>query len=200
MLIDIPVGFIGIIIFLFIFWKRLKEDYSSEIIFKTAFSALTGILIAELIAAKFYPPAFLWFEFLGGIGGLGAAVLSFRVRFYETFEAFIISVFPWLSFIFLKDSVVNSSLISFFAFLVVLTFIFIFYYLDVHYKGFTWYRSGRIGFAGFATILLIFVVRSTIALLGITVLSFLSGYEGMVSAIAALTSFALLFNLGRQKK
>jgi len=35
--------FLGIIIFLFFFWKRLKEDYSSERIFSTAFYILFGI-------------------------------------------------------------------------------------------------------------------------------------------------------------
>ncbi|HKC04767.1 MAG TPA: hypothetical protein VKC54_02760 [Patescibacteria group bacterium] len=192
--------FSGILIFLFIFWKRLKEDYSSEIIFRTASFVLTGILISWLISLRFYPPAFLWFEFLGALAGLSVASFTLRLRFYETLEALIVASLPWLSFLFLKDSVTESSLISFFVFLAVLVFIFVFYYLDIHYKRFSWYKSGKIGFSGLATIGLIFAVRSAIALSGITVISFLSRIEAYVSGIAAILAFTLLFNLGRQKK
>lgn len=193
-------AFAGILVFLFIFWKRLKEDYSSEIIFKTASAILIGILAFWLISLKFYAQGFLWFAFLGALSGLGFAFYSHRVMFYETLEAFVISVLPWLSFFFLKDSVTRSSLISFFAFLSVLVFIFIFYYLDVHYKRFAWYKSGKIGFSGLATTGLIFTVRSAIALSGTAVISFLSGIEAYVSGVAALAAFGLLISLGRQKK
>lgn len=200
MIIDALMAFAGILIFLFIFWKRLKEDYSSEIIFKSATSVLLGLLVGWVFSLKLYPQGFLWLEFLGVIAGLIFASYSYHVRFYETFEAFIISILPWVSFLFLKDSVMSSSSISFIAFLVVLIFIFIFYYLDIHYKSYTWYKSGKIGFSGLAIISLIFIVRSALALSRITVISFLSGYEGYLSLAAALVSIGLLFNLGRQKK
>jgi len=200
MIASISAGFAGILLFLFIFWKRLKEDYSSEIIFKTASSILSGMLVFWLISVKFFPPSFLWLEFLGALIGLSAACFTLRVRFYETFEAFIIAGLPWLSSFFLKDSVVESSLLSFFAFLSTLVFIFVFYYLDTHYKRFAWYRSGKIGFSGLTTTGLIFAVRSAIALSGISVISFLERIEVYASGAIAVTAFTLLFNLGRQKK
>lgn len=132
--------------------------------------------------------------------GLTFAAYNFRVRFYETLEAFSVSILPWVSFVFLKNSVTTSSLISFIAFLATLVFIFIFYYLDIHYKNFTWYKSGKIGFSGLATLGLIFAVRFALATTGITMISFLSRYESILSGIAAVVCTGLIFNLGRQKK
>ncbi len=198
---SILTNLVGILVFLFIFWKRLREDYSADIIFKAAFLILSGVLIGFLFSLKFFPQAFLWLAFAGGLLGLGFALFSLRVKFYETFEALIISALPWTSFVFLQNSVAASSLSSFFAFLGVLIFIFISYYLDAHYKNFNWYKSGKIGFAGTTTLSLVFVVRAVLAIFGIPVISFVSlRLEAVISSMAALICFALLFNLGRTKE
>lgn len=198
MLIEIAAGLLGTIVFLFIFWKRLKEDYSSEIVFKSSFNILLGILVGWGISFKFYPPGFLWLSFLGGVLGLAVSVLRFRVRAYETLEAFVIGVLPWTSFVFLADSVLNSSLISFIGFLVTLLVVFFSYYIDQHYKNFAWYKSGKIGFAGLATLALVFLIRSAIAISQTPVLSFVSfKIEAVVSGSLAFICFILIYNLGR---
>lgn len=198
---SILANLLGIFVFLFVFWKRLREDYSSEIIFKAAFDILAGILIGFLISLKFLPSASFWFAFIGASLGLGLAILRLKVRFYETFEGLIISSFPWLSFIFLLDSVLHSSLSSFLAFVAILIFVFISYYLDTHYKNFTWYRSGKIGFAGLLTLGLFFIVRSVLAIFTIHMLSFVSlRVEAIVSGAVAFVCFILLFNLGRNEQ
>lgn len=195
---SLAVNILGIFVFLFIFWKRLREDYSSEIIFKAAFFILIGILIGFLVSFKFLTIASFWFTLVGAFWGLGFAIFNLRVRFYETLEAFIISAFPWLSFIFLLDSVFHSSLSSFLAFVGILIFVFISYYLDTHYKNFTWYKSGRIGFAGLVTLSLFFIVRSVLAIFTIHMLSFVGlKVEAIISGAAAFVCFILLFNLGR---
>ena len=123
------------------------------------------------------------------------------MKFYETLEAFIISAFPWLSFIFLLDSVTDSSLSSFLAFIAILIFVFISYYLDAHYKNFTWYRSGKIGFAGIVTLSLFFIARSLLAIFRINVISFVSsGAEAVISGAAAFICFVLLFNLAKVER
>lgn len=195
------VNFLGILVFLFIFWRRLREDYSSEIIFKAAFYILIGVLVGFLISFKFISIASFWFMFIGANLGLGLSILTLKVKFYETFEALIISSFPWISFIFLLDSVIHSSLSSFLAFVAILVFVFISYYLDTHYKNFTWYRSGKIGFAGLLTLGLFFMVRSVLAIFTINMLSFVGfKVEAIVSGAAAFICFVLLFNLGRISK
>lgn len=198
MIADTLATVLGIIIFLFLFWKRLKEDYAAEIIFKSAFYILVGVAVGWVVSFKFFPPAFLWLAFFGALAGLGLSVRSFRVRFYETLEAMIIGSLPWISLTFLKDSVLGSSLPSFIAFLAILVVIFVYYYFGQHYKEFGWYKSGKIGFSGLATLAIIFLVRSGVALAGVPMVSFLGKYEAVASGVAAFVSFMLIFNLGRK--
>ena len=196
MLANIVTSVLGVLLFLFIFWKRLKEDYISEIIFKSAFYILVGLAIAYSLSFYFLPAWFLWVSFAGSLLGLLFGIFTLRVRFYETLEALIISFLPWLSLLFLGDSVSNSSLSSFLAFVITLIMIFVSYWFSDHYKDFTWYKSGKIGFAGLATLALILVIRSVIAIFGIHVLSFVR-QDAIVSGALAFISFLMIFNLGR---
>src|SRR5512146_2032657 len=100
MLVNFVIGFVGMLFVLFIFWKKLKEDYSSEIIFKSSFAIIIGILIGWGIAVRFVPSAFLWLSVIGGLSGLGYANNIHKIRFYETFDAFIIAGLPWISLVF----------------------------------------------------------------------------------------------------
>jgi hypothetical protein len=96
--------------------------------------------------------------------------------------------------------VVKSSLSSFLAFLGILIMLFIAYYFDTHYKGFSLYKSGRIGFTGLAMVALIFLVRSLIAIAKVPMLSFVGIREAPISGVLMLLSLVLLFNLGKVKK
>jgi hypothetical protein len=163
MLINIVVTILAILIFLFIFWKRLKEDYSAEIIFKSATYILVGIGVALTIASNFFPLWFFWASLLGGLTGF-------------------------------------SSLSSFLAFAFMLIMLFASYYFDTHYKRFSWYKSGRIGFAGVSVAIVLFLVRSAIAIFKVPVLSFVGRSELIISGVVTVVSFILLFNLGRIRK
>lgn len=187
------------LIFLFIFWKKLKEDYASEIIFSTSTFILVGILTGFLLSSKFFPVWFFWSEFLGAGSGLLYGIWRFKIRPYEAVEGCVISLFPWLAYLFVKDSVVNSSIISFAAFLVILALIFTYFFLDMRYKSFAWYKSGRAGFSGLATLGLFFLTRSTLAIFFHDVLSFTGKYEAYISGSFAFLVFLLVFNLSRQE-
>lgn len=200
MIINLGVGLTGAVVFLFIFWKRLKEDYSAEIVFRVAFNILVGVAFGYLISFKFFQEGFLWFEFVGALAGLGMACYRFKVRFYETLESMVIGLLPWMSFIFLKNSVVQSSFVSFSAFLIILVLIFLSHFFDQHYRNFSWYRSGKIGFSGLAVLVSIFIIRLGVAMVGVPVISFLRNYEAVISTVAASVGLILLFNLGRQKE
>lgn len=191
--------FLGIVVFLFFFWRRLKDDYASETIFSVSFYMLVGITLAayssRLISASFW----FWLAFLGASLGLLLGVLRYRLRVFETIEAGAISLMPWLGLIFLQDSIKNSSLTSLGAFLVVFALIILFFFLDSHYKGFSWYRSGRIGFSGLSVLGLFFLIRAFIAIAIPNVLSFSGKYEVILSATLAFISFLSFFNLARAK-
>lgn len=191
---------LSLLTFLFLFWKRLKEDYSSEIIFKSAIYILIGIWIGIAFAIKLYPLWFFWTAFVGGLLGLTLAIFKLRVRFYETLEAFIISSLPGLSLIFLSHSATRGSLSSFLAFVIILIMVFVSYYFDTHYKRFTWYKSGKIGFAGVAVAVLFFLVRTAVAIAKVTMLSFVGSSEAILSGLMTIAGFVLLINLGKIKK
>lgn len=199
MLVNLGVGLIGILFFLFIFWKKLKEDYSSEIIFRSSFSVIIGILVGWGISLRFIPSGFLWISGVGALGGLIFANSTYKIRFYESLEAMVVASLPWISLVFLQSSVADSSLISFFAFLITLFMIFVYYYFDQHYKNFTWYRSGKIGFSGLATLLIIFAIRLVVAILRVPVLSFFE-LEVWADAVFLIIAAGLLTNLGRRKE
>lgn len=192
------VNFLGALIFLFIFWKKIKEDHASEVIFSAGTFVILGIILGYFVSARFFKEWFFWLEFLGGSLGLGFSIIRFKIRPYEAIDAFVISLVPWLALTFVKDSIVNSSLISFIAFLACLAAIFVYFFLEGRYKSFFWYRSGKVGFSGLSTLGLFFLTRSTIAIFFHNVLSFSGKSEIYISAIAAFISFLLVFNLSRQ--
>ena len=193
-------NFVGILLFLFIFWKRLKDDYASEVVFKLGFNILIGIGIAVLLSFKFFKIYFFWAALIGGILLLILSLFKIKAKFYEIFEAFIIASLPWFSGIFLLDSVINSSLSSFLGFLFILFIIFISYYIDAHYKNFNWFKSGKIGFTGFATLFIIFLLRFALAIARINVLSFVGRFEAILSGLGMIACYVSLYNLGKLKE
>ena len=190
----------GFLISLFVFWRKLKDDYSSQIIFSLAFFILFGTLLGYVISLWQLKIWFFWLELMGAFVGLTLGVLKFKTRFYEILEAMVVSMLPVLAIFFLNDSVSNSSLVSFIAFTTILFLIFVYYLLDVHYKEFSWYKSGKIGFSGLAVLGLLFLIRAGVAIFYAGVLSFVGKSEVFVSGPLAFMSFLVIFNLGNVKK
>jgi len=178
---------------------RLKEDYSSDLIFKLASHILIGMSVGFIVSNRFFPSFYLWSEFFGSFAGAAIGIYRFKVRPFEISEAFITSALPWISIVFLKDSVIKHSLASFFAFIATLLVIFMAYLLDTRYKSFSWYKSGKIGFVGLATFGAIFMIRLATSLFKIPVLSFVK-YEGLLSGVSAFVCFLLLVYLARDKE
>lgn len=198
MLVKLGTSFLGILFFLFIFWKRLKEDYSSDIIFQIASSILLGMGVGFSVSKMFFPNLFFWLEMAGALLGMAIMIFKFKLRFYETLESLILAGMPMVTLMFFKDSIVNSSLYSFLAFIGLLVLIFLAYWLDVNYKSFTWYKSGRIGFAGLFAAIIFFTARSVIAIFGINMLSCVGKIEPYISLPVAVLCVGLLINLGRK--
>jgi hypothetical protein len=195
----IGVNILGYLVFLFLFWRKLKEDYSAQPIFTTGFYILLSFLIFFFIAFKFLFAYWFWFSLLGIGVGLTIGILRFRLKLYEVIEATICGVFIWLALVFLNDSVIHSSIFSFAGFAVAIAIVGIYYFLDGHYHTFTWYKSGKIGFAGLTSAGIFFLVRAIIAGFYPFVLSFSGKYELYLSAIASFIFFLLTYNLARTK-
>ena len=190
--------FLGIIIFLFFFWKRLKEDYSSERIFSTAFYILFGIGAGFLAVWFFkYQQFWFWASSLGFISGFLLGNYKFELQFFESLEAASIGVLFLLGLIFLADSITFSNTFSLAGFGVIFLLIGFWFFLESKYKNFSWYKSGRVGFSGLLVAGLFFLIRAGVATAFPTVLSFVGGVEGIVSGIVAFSFFLGLYNLSR---
>ncbi len=199
MAIVITSNLIGLLLFLFIFWKKLKEDYIPIQIFNSASFIVVFLLAATLVSDKFFQASKFWLSF-SGIGiGLTIGIARYRLRIFETIEATIIGLFPWLALTFLADAIVNSSTSSLIASGVIVIFIGLYLFLDKHYKRFSWYKSGRVGFAGLTVLGIFFLIRAFVAAVFDNMLSFAMNYEALLSGVAAFVSFLAVFNLARQK-
>lgn len=189
----------GVIFFFFLFWKKLKEDYDSESIFTFAVFIAVGIGIFSFISQSMLPQWWFWASCLGVILGFILGKLKFKFRFFESLEATTIGLLPWLSFVFLQDAISNTSLPSLIAFIVLLLVIAFYTFVDAHYKKFTWYKSGKVGFSGLTTLGLLFLIRAAVAATFPSMLSFLGPIDSIISGVIAFTSFLLVFNLSRQQ-
>ena len=199
MLFGIVASTLGTLVYLFLFWRKLKEDYPASVIFSTAFFILGGVSLFYFVAFKYFKAEWFWAAIFGALAGLFGGVYKYNIRFYETFEALIIATLPWIALTFLADSVKASSLSSFIYFVVIVALIGIFYLLEKHYKNFNWYHSGRIGFSGLAVAGAFFVLRAIFASFFPFVISFVGKFEAIASGIASFITFLLLFNLARSK-
>ena len=199
MLFSVLSTILGVAVFLFLFWNKQREDYPSGEIFSTSFYILLGIGLGLIVSRSFFPSWWFWASAAGLSLGLSLGFFRYRFRFFETFEALVLGILPWLSLVFLSDSISSSSIFSFAAFVVVVALMALYHFLDRHYKSFSWYRSGRIGFSGLTVAGAFFLIRAAVASFFPFVLSFVVSVEAVLSGIAAFGLFLLTFNLARQE-
>jgi len=198
-------GIVGILGFLFFFWRRLKEDYTSTQIFSFAFIVLTFMLSGLFIGLGLYnfshtnyfssQGVWFWGAVIGTIVGFEIGYLKFKLRFFETLEATGISFIFFILTIFLGSSLkqINVKYLAvslFLGFLIVL-----FYFLEARYKKFTWYKSGKIGFSGLMVLGIFFLMRSVVALIDPSMLSFIGKFDAIADSIAAFLFFLSIYNL-----
>jgi len=191
---------VGVLVFLFIFWKRLKEDYIGNQIFGISVIMLISLVLSRMIANQFAPDFWFWFSLIGQIFAISLGVLRYHTKLIETFEAGVVAYLPLFAFYFLSDAVKNSNLSSLFGSVVAALLFVLFFVIDKRYKKFTWYKSGRVGFSGLFVVTLFFVIRSIVALIWDGVLSFSSSYDFYFSMIVVLSSIFVIYKLGRVER
>jgi hypothetical protein len=194
----IAINIIGFFISLYLFWKRLKEDYIANQIFSTAFFSVIGLIIFYLISSKFFSDWWFWATSAGAVVGLSIGVWKYKLKYFETFEAASLGYLIWLSLYFLNDAVTHSNLPSFIGFVTIVILVGLYHFFDNHYKSFIWYRSGKVGFSGLATSTLFFLLRTIVFIFSPHVLSFVPKFEIYLSALASFLFAFLTYNLSRE--
>lgn len=189
--------FLGsLILFLFFFWRRLREDFDAHVIFRSGFMMAIGFGIGQILFAALIPRLFpasnifsytgLWFwgALLGLSLGFVFSQKVFALPLYESLEAAIVG-FLFASPIITKEWVYSLLAIG------------TYYFLKSRYKSFSWYKSGKVGFAGLATMGVFFTVRSVLAFVGSTMLVFtgIGKVEVVLCAALAFLSFFAVYNL-----
>lgn len=200
MLTQTSANLIGAFVFLYLFWKRLRDDYLSEQLFTTSFFVIIGLAIGLFVSRLIANEWWFWFG-LGGIClGVAAAVYRYKLRVFEVVEALAFSFIPWMGLVFVSDSINNLSLSSFVGFVICALLLALFIYFDRHYKNFSWYASGRVGFSGLTVGAIFFSLRGLVALFFPFVLSFVGKYEVALSMVSAFIFYLLVFRLSKKLK
>ena len=198
MIVLIITNFIGVMLFLFLFWKRLREDYVDQVVFSTAFFMLIGMLTGIIVSSYFYPTMWFWAVLLGVTLGLVIGILKNKLRSLEVIEAAVFSLLPWLGISYFTSFLLTQKIIALVWGVLVLILIGLFIWLDRNYKRFSWYKSGRIGFTGLTVLGIFFLIKAVIAIFVPDMLSFIGQYEIYISAILAFTCFFIVYNLARK--
>ena len=198
MLITILINIFAFFVFLFVAWKRLKEDYPAENVFTLCFVTALGLLSGYLVARQFAPAFWFWMEILGVLIGFIVIVLKIKLKVYETLEALVIGYLYWFGIYWAYLFIKTPSIITLLAALLAICFIILFYLLNKSYRNFSWYKSGRIGFSGLTTAGFFFLTRGAIASFFPFMLSFSGKSEAVLSGAVSFIIFLLVYNLSRQ--
>jgi hypothetical protein len=189
---------LGIFLFFYLIWRNLKEDYHYEKVFNLGFIGLSAFLLANFVSHFIKGPFWFWILILFLLLGFLIVVKKQRMKFFETIEAYFVGLMPWIGLFYLADSVNKLSLASFVAFWITFILIFIYFYVRTHYRSFSWYKSGRIGFAGLFTLLLFFLSRVIGSLFYNNLVTMAGKYEVYLSGSASLLILVLMYNLFKE--
>lgn len=199
MFLTILINLISVFIFLYILWNKLKEEYSASLIFSAGFTITIAVILGNIIAFRFFPQYWFWASFLGVFLGTIISVYRYRFSFFEFVDSVVISIHPWLGLIFLDKFASSLNVkVLLLVFQTIITAV-LYMIFNKKYKSYTWYRSGRIGFAGFSVLGIYFILRSIIALTLEDMVSFIGLSDAIISGVVSFMSFLMLLNLSRSK-
>jgi hypothetical protein len=197
---------LGSIVLLFFFWRRLKEDFSSELIFNAGITSIVSILMLSAVftlIARFLPekeyfrPAGMWFwgSTVGLLVGVKISQFRFNMKLVETLEAGALGSGAWLLLVYIFEFVVNRNQVAGILSAVLIFLLVLFYFLESRYRSFSWYKSGKVGFSGFGAATIFFVFRIISVASNNDVFSTIGRVDLILSAVAVFLLVFSLYNL-----
>lgn len=198
MIFDIIIIVLGNLAFLYLFWKKLHDDYTADEIFSSAYYIILFITLFVVFFLRFAPQFWFWGSVLGiALGSLYSHKKN-NLRSMELVESLVISLLPGLLLIYLLNYIRLREISSLFFVIVISFLIGVYRLLNKHYKKFSWYKSGKVGLSGLLVLGIFFLIRSAVAISFVFVLSFAGKYEVYFSGISAFFFFLAVFHLARR--
>jgi hypothetical protein len=190
---------VGALFYLYFFWKRLKDDYVRNQIFSTAFFGLALLGVGYTLSLYTFEAFRFWMSLAGSVLGFSLGITRYRLKILEVLEASVLGLLSIFTFIMLGELIVTKNIIYLFSILVLLLLIVLFFLLDKYYKGFAWYKSGRIGFSGLSVSGVFFLIYSAVAMTLSSMISFVGNKDFIVSLALAILCFSVVYKLAKQK-
>jgi len=204
---------VGIIVFLYLFWRNLKDDYESPKVITLSWLTLLGFLVVGRIGyglihfgvwKNFSEWISVWnvpgMSYIGSCLGLFLTSLIYVKKQGWKFFAFMedsLSAFLVLIGFLLADELVRTKfeLINLIYLGIVILAYFLYRFFKGRYRSFVWYKSGKKGFAFLVTTFLIFL-----GLIGVFLMFKDKIINVVLASIISLLSLIGLFILGDVKK
>lgn len=162
---------IGLFFFSFVFWKKLREDYPNEHIFTFTLLAFLGGILGWWLSSQLLPGFVFWSTLVTGSAFALWALKRFEFRFFEVADS-ISPAWFWLSFFTFLGLGLPKDVLLLLESLVSLFSAFIYKIILSRYRTFSWYPSGKVGFAGAIALAFYFLLRASVAIFAFFVLSF----------------------------
>jgi len=189
---------IGVLLYLFFFWKRLKDDYIRNQIFTTAFYGLAFLGIGYFMSLYTLWNLRFWLSLGGAVLGFALGIFRYRLKILEVFEGAVLGLLAIFALVMVGELIITKDIIYLFSFAVLLLLIILFHLLDKYYKGFAWYKSGRIGFSGLTVAGVFFLIYTVVAMTLSSVISFVGNKDFIVSFALSALCFSVVAKLSKQ--
>lgn len=179
----------ALIVFLYVFWKRLKDDYIANQIFSVAFLSIAGFISAVIYLKLFSFNWSFWGITVGVIFGMLVGVYRFKIKLLDALNSEIVAWSPLIigAGVFTGITLADNLMI-------ILSLIFGILYLsnDLILKlvqDVTKFKYGRSHISGLIVISLYMVLRFILAIYHNKVLFFLD-YDAVISVLVFVISTA----------
>lgn len=192
---------LAVISFSYVFWTRLREDYTSDQIFSSTIIFLFGGLLGFIIFDRWLPNFSFW-GFVLGLSVFGLyAIRKMGIRLLEALDGGVLG-FLWFAVFIYLGNVVRTGAEAFIAILPAVVSLAAFYLYFRKYRKFSWYPSGKIGFVAGSIMFLYFTLRALVDFYLFRVLSFHSLILDSLLSLLVSAVFAGVIYLrsGKQDK
>ena len=181
------------LVYLFVFWRKLKEDYYQESLFSLGLTQYVFLAGLYLVATRARLVNFYYLEMIFALGGYLLISYWFKrdsANKLEIAEGMLISF--WL-----VDALWSSYLGLFWGAGLSIFSAIVFVVVNKNYKKFNWYRSGRVGIAGITALGLRSLIKGSLVLM--MPVQFPYRFAPLVFGLFAFANFMLVYKLANKK-